>query len=103
MAERFAAVDPVFAKYPAFESMLQRFCAAGCTGCREGLGAVPQCTVKNCVRDKGLDFCHECAQFPCVDPGLPPSLRALWQQNNQRIQEVGFSTYLGEIRAKPRY
>ncbi|WP_461208500.1 DUF3795 domain-containing protein [Desulfocurvus sp. DL9XJH121] len=103
MARGFADMDSVFAGYPDFERVLERLCSGGCSGCRAGSGLLPQCAVRDCVRGRGLDFCHECPEFPCDETGLPPSLLGLWRTNNQRLREVGFTAYLGELRAKPRY
>ena len=41
-----------------------------CTGCRSIDGYCPvtgeQCVTWVCVRGKGVEFCSECDQFPCV-------------------------------------
>jgi len=41
-----------------------------CTGCRSIDGHCPvigeQCATWVCVKGKGLEFCSECAEFPCV-------------------------------------
>ncbi len=39
-----------------------------CKGCREQKGArlvFPLCETYKCATDKGIEFCHECDDFPC--------------------------------------
>jgi hypothetical protein len=40
-----------------------------CAGCRNIAGDCPviseKCETYNCVREKGVDFCFECDDFPC--------------------------------------
>lgn len=41
-----------------------------CPGCRLGKGNCPalngDCETYTCVESRGLEFCHECAEFPCA-------------------------------------
>jgi hypothetical protein len=40
-----------------------------CKGCRASSGFrlhYTRCETLDCVKAKGLDFCYECAEFPCV-------------------------------------
>lgn len=41
-----------------------------CTGCRSIDGYCPvigeQCATWVCSKQKGVEFCHECADFPCI-------------------------------------
>ena len=48
-----------------------------CPGCScDGYYTVP-CKVHRCVREKGLDHCGQCGDFPCpkLGKGMRPSLR----------------------------
>lgn len=103
VAERFAGMDPAFADYAAFEKVLDRFAGAGCSGCRGGQCLLKACRVKHCVKERGVDWCHQCAAFPCEETGLPPMLHERWKNNNERMREVGVAAYLAEQREKPRY
>ncbi len=40
-----------------------------CLGCRSDVNGswCAQCGLKRCAREKGLDFCGACAEFPCPD------------------------------------
>jgi len=103
LAERFAGMDPAFGEYAGFERVLVRLAKGGCTGCRSGNCLLTSCRVKDCVRAKGVDFCHECGDFPCGDTGLPEMLNERWKKNNQRMRELGLAAYLADMREKPRY
>ena len=40
-----------------------------CKGCRQGNGCKhfeSHCETLKCIEDKGLEFCFECDEFPCV-------------------------------------
>lgn len=103
MAERFAGMDPAFAGYPGFAAVLDRFADAGCTGCRDGKCLLATCGVQDCAPERGVDWCFECADFPCDRTNLPPMLQERWRRNNERMREIGPEAYLAEIRKKPRY
>ena len=63
-ADRFAAMDPVFEEYAAFDRILRRFAEkAECTGCRTGECLLKGCKVQTCVKDKGVDFCFQCQEL----------------------------------------
>jgi hypothetical protein len=40
---------------------------SACLGCRDGNGCVyfSGCETLACVKERGLDFCSDCADFPC--------------------------------------
>jgi hypothetical protein len=41
-----------------------------CQGCKSGVVAkswCAACTLKACAREKGVEFCYECVDFPCQD------------------------------------
>jgi hypothetical protein len=102
-AERFASFMPVFKNYPAFEEMLAHFTKATCPGCRDGQRGHPQCGVKMCHREEGVDFCGQCPGFPCGKMDFDPNLRERWLEMNARIKEVGAERYCEESKDHPRY
>ncbi|MBU1003638.1 MAG: DUF3795 domain-containing protein [Proteobacteria bacterium] len=103
LAGRFAGMDPVFKEYQAFDRLLERLGKGGCTGCRSGNCLLTSCGVKDCVRERSVDFCHECGEFPCDRTLLPAVLHERWQRNNERMREVGLEAFLAQTRLKPRY
>lgn len=74
-----------------------------CHGCRsEHKTAYCQnCTMVECARQKGIEFCGECEEFPCAEiktfQGLKPHRLDLWQ-SHQRIRDVGYEQWADEMR-----
>ena len=96
-------MQPEFAGYPVFRTVLDLLSRGDCTGCR-GQGCLFQaCEVTRCVREQGVDFCFECAEFPCDRHGMPEPLAARWQANNERMKMIGVEAFHNNIREKPRY
>lgn len=104
-AKRFSLfVDPVFDKYCAFHSMLDYFAEAQCKGCRqEQCKFYSNCKVRSCTKERNVDFCYQCPEFPCENTGLDENLYKRHVEINKRIKEVGLETYYEEIKDKPRY
>lgn len=99
----FAALDPAFAAYADFERLLDRLDRGGCRGCREGQCLFAECRVKDCVRERGVDFCFACDRFETCDPGLPPGLAERWRAGNRRLGEVGLAAYAAWLDTQSRY
>ena len=102
-AERFAAMNPVFTGYPAFRDILDFLGQGTCQGCRGSGCLLASCVVHACVREKGVDFCFQCPQFPCETTGFPERLKAIWRRNNERMAEIGIEAYAAFLKDKPRY
>ncbi len=102
-AARFAATDPAYEDYPAFRRFLDHLADAPCKGCRHGSCLFSSCDVPRCVREKGIDFCFQCDEFPCGHTGLPPALEARWRANNEAMSREDVSEYYRELRERPRY
>gem|GEM_PF-312043 len=99
----FARIDPIFESYAAFEAVAKRFAAADCAGCRTGRCLLGHCIVQTCVKERGVDFCYECGEFPCDHTGFPEMLHARWLENNQKMREMGPEAFLAASRTRPRY
>ncbi|MFO7596683.1 MAG: DUF3795 domain-containing protein [Desulfocurvibacter africanus] len=102
-AERFAGMNPVFAKYPAFLDMTKHLAQGNCKGCRAGECLHKGCRVHSCVKAKGVDFCFQCAEFPCANTGFDPFLHKRWQAMNERMREVGPEGFYAKTKDLPRY
>ncbi len=67
----------------------------GCPGCRAG-GGYPQCRIRPCARQRELDSCSQCPDFPCEHieelAATYPTLIA----DNRRLQLVGLEQWLQE-------
>ena len=105
-AKRFVSLlnEPVFSKYPDFKELLQYFSVVKCKGCRkEKCVLFKNCKVRECSEEKKVNFCFQCADFPCDNTGLDEHLYKRSVSINQRMKEVGVETYYNEIKDKPRY
>lgn len=102
-AERFAAMEPAFQDWPGFKKLLKFFSQGRCGGCRKNGCLFTACGVHACIKDKDVNFCYECAEFPCTNHGLPPILEQRWRQNNETLKQIGMDRYFEKIRDLPRY
>jgi len=102
-AERFSAFLPEFEDYPSFKPLLTYFASPDCKGCREGTCKYPNCGVVECYRQKGVDFCFQCDEFPCEKTNFDPHLKQRWIQMNQRMKEIGVEAYYEETKDLCRY
>lgn len=75
-----------------------------CRGCRFGGGWSwwPDCPVRDCVLEKGIDFCHQCGKFPCKRLREDPLLagRNTIIEANERLREIGLKKSVEIIRKK---
>ena len=102
-AARFESMNPVFAQYPAFAELLSFLAEGSCTGCREQGCLFQTCTIADCVRTHGVDYCFECWEYPRDHHGMPGRLGEIWQRNNDRMRECGAAAWYRNIKDKPRY
>lgn len=74
-----------------------------CQGCRQDeCRILPEpCATRACTQEKGLDFCHECKEFPC--PYLQPAKEGAEKYphnfklyNLCRIKAVGLENWANE-------
>jgi len=102
-AERFSAFTPEFKDYPPFKKMLSYFAAPDCIGCRQGTCKYPNCGVADCYKEKGVDFCFQCDDFPCNKTNFDPHLEKRWLQMNMRMKDIGVEAYYEETKDMCRY
>ncbi|OFX88838.1 MAG: hypothetical protein A2W99_05060 [Bacteroidetes bacterium GWF2_33_16] len=105
-AERFQVLlnEPVFAIYPDFKIMLDHLSKAQCKGCRnDACKLFTACNVKQCSKDRSVDFCFQCIEFPCSKHGFDEHLEKRWLSIQNKMKEVGVESYFEEIKDTPRY
>jgi len=105
-ASRFSDLlgNPVFDKYPDFKALLDYFATVECLGCRkEKCMLYSGCKVRECHKNKNVDFCFQCLEFPCMNTGFDEHLYNRSVKINLRIKEIGIEKYYEEIKDKPRY
>jgi len=103
MAQAFSSFMPALSEYPAFERVLACLAGGSCAGCREGGCPMPDCHVGPCAKSRGLDWCWQCAEFPCADPGFDGQLREVWLRANERMRKLGMDAFWAEAGDKPHY
>ena len=99
----FAKMAPALEGYPQFTEVLKHFSSAGCSGCRDGGGKFPPCAAKDCYKEKGVDFCGECSEFPCSRNSFPEPMKTKWIENNTMIKEKSIEEFYRLQKTKPRY
>jgi len=102
-AERFVGMNPVFKKYDEFRELLEYFASGSCSGCREKGCLFKDCKVTLCVKEKGVDYCFQCDEFPCDQHGMPEGLAERWQANNEKMHEIGPDVWFLGCKDRPRY
>lgn len=105
--ERLAKIkssnNPIFEGYPQFMQILNQFSQGSCEGCKSDNVKCPiDCYAKTCYKDRQINFCFECEEFPC-DRQFEGKLRERWLQRNNRMKEIGVENYYLEQVKLPRY
>jgi len=105
--ERMAAIRsdniPVLKHYSEFIEILDFLAQGECRGCRKGSACVPFCAAKDCFKEKNVDFCFQCEEYPCSRNSYPQNLAKRWAAYNDRMKEVGVENFYEEQSKKPRY
>jgi hypothetical protein len=105
-AKRFETLldEPVFSKYPDFKELLNLLSSNNCLGCRkQECHLFKGCKVKDCYKNKKVEYCYQCSEFPCEKTGFDDNLKQRWLKINYRIREIGLENYYTEVKDKPRY
>lgn len=105
-AQRFETLlkEPLFAQYPVFKTFLHFLAQGSCGGCRkEKCKIFKGCGVRACSEEKRVDFCFQCAEFPCRKTGFDEHLYKRHVQINRRMKEAGVNQYALETKDQSRY
>ena len=97
------SIKPVFNGYPQFEEVLKLFSQAACSGCRGDNVLCPiDCVAGACSREKGIDFCFQCEEFPCARK-IDVQIKERWLKFNLRMKEIGIEEFCEEQSKFSRY
>ena len=102
-AEKFSVVNPVYAGYKEFENFLTHLTKAECNGCRNGSECFSGCSAKKCHIENNVNYCFQCAEFPCSRNSFPPALEEKWKNNNNFMKENGVQAFYDKQAKEPRY
>lgn len=103
LASGQAESRPALRGYPQFQAVLELFAGADCPGCRAAADPHPFCAARTCSREKGVDFCGQCDEYPCDRNRYGQDLKGRWLAMNDRIRLVGPQRFHQEQKSRPRY
>jgi hypothetical protein len=77
-----------------------------CEGCRGPLHAhwSSDCTMMSCAKQRGLEYCFQCADFPCemlidfASDGVSHHKRTV--ENMKKMKEIGIDVWVSEQKKK---
>lgn len=87
--------------FQPFWQFLQKLAAFDCT-CRSGKGGPPDCKIRNCAKQKGIEVCPQCNEYPCM---LIQSLADHYPtviQDGKRLQKIGLEKWVEEQEERAR-
>lgn len=99
VAEIKAHHDRIFEDYPQFHSLLNHFAGATCGGCRTDDVRCPiDCEVKDCYKEKGVDFCFQCTEYPCNRRSS-----SVWRMHNDHMNKMGVVEFFNIVSRRSNY
>lgn len=105
-ATRFVTLlnEPIFNNYSDFKTLLNLLSSNNCQGCRkQECHLFQDCKVRNCYKEKAVEYCFECPDFPCENTGFDDNLKDRWLNINHKIREIGLENYYNLLKDKSRY
>jgi hypothetical protein len=89
--------------FDAFWQFLGTLCEpeTSCPGCRQD-GGPPFCTLRKCARERGLEVCVQCDEYPCrrvlgIAKGYPTLIA-----DGQRMREIGLEAWIEEQKERAK-
>jgi len=93
---------PTMPRFPEFWSFLEELASGeGCPGCRAG-GGYPGCQIRVCARERGLELCSQCPDFPCEHVEALAARYPTLIADNVRLKGVGLEQWLIEQKERVR-
>ena len=73
-----------------------------CWGCRAGNRHCwgKDCEIRKCAGEKGIDFCYQCREFPCVALSRTYDKYPEARENLSRICKIGVEAFVSEMSAR---
>jgi hypothetical protein len=96
--EGFTAWGPlVFQNFEAFWTLLSDLGDhdKACPGCRAG-GGYPACEIRVCARERAVDICALCEDFPCDRIQQFTRRYPTLLVDGQRLKEIGIDAWIAE-------
>jgi len=87
--------------FPPFWQFLQKLTEIDCT-CRTE-GGPPECKIRQCAKQKGIEVCPRCKDYPCT---LIQSLAEHYPtliQDGKRLQKIGLEKWVKEQEERAKH
>jgi len=83
-----------------FQIPLEEMHCNGCRSAKRCFFCETKCTMAKCASGKSVDFCGDCAEYPCKDlkefQAQAPHRIELWKSHSRR-KEAGLETWYAEM------
>lgn len=99
-------------EFKSFYDKLEKYKKRPCVACRNNppssSGCIEGCVIRSCTKERGVNFCSECSDFPCEKANnffakINQTILTDWRNGNQRIKEVGIKQYFEEKKDVSHY
>jgi len=80
--------------FPTFWQFLQNLTTSDCT-CRTG-GGPPDCKIRQCAKQKGIDICPQCKEYPCTLIQALAEHYPTLIQDGKCLQKIGLEKWVKE-------
>jgi len=102
------AGDAMGKRFRSYEDMLRFSAGAACPGCRQGGkkgSCIEGCMISTCTKAHDVDFCGQCAEFPCnkLDKVFEPQVLRQWVEGSAFIRDHGIEAFWEEYHRKSHY
>jgi hypothetical protein len=67
----------------------------GCPGCRQG-GGYPPCAIRACARERSVEVCAFCEQFPCERIQSFAQVYPTLIADGERLRKIGIDAWIAE-------
>jgi len=86
--------------FPVFWEFLDGLAKTDCT-CRTG-GGPPDCKIRTCTKERGVDACPFCAEYPCdmIEDLAEHYVTAI--QDGRRLRKIGLKAWVSEQEERAR-
>ena len=64
--------------------------------CRSGKCGAPNCALRNCAKERGVEVCALCADYPCEKIMVFAASEPLLLHDGERIRKVGLAQWIEE-------
>ena len=64
-----------------------------CVSCKSGKGGNPACPIRICAKEKGVEMCALCGEYPCGKFGDASAMHTKWHQDNILLRGQGMEAW----------